>query len=183
MPTTSIKKIPVNAQAITQTSSPQSSASVTYPLGGILIEPLLPLLGDPVDAAWKTNIPATIRWCARHCSTGSAKKGFRRRAVGHATRGNARKARAAREEATGLGLWDDPGSDARCPGTVACAHLGFTLFEASLLRQRSRIEPVRRGEGTGGPILRVIWAGLRVPGRGSSPGVSSTLRRRGHPSH
>jgi hypothetical protein len=61
MPTTSIKKIPVNAQAMTQTSSPQSNASVRYPLGGILIEPPHPLSGDLRDAARKMNVPATIR--------------------------------------------------------------------------------------------------------------------------
>ena len=37
MPMTSMKKSPVKAQSMTQISSPQSNASVRYPVGGILI--------------------------------------------------------------------------------------------------------------------------------------------------
>jgi hypothetical protein len=37
MPTTSMRRIPVKAQTMTQTGSPQSNASVRYHVGAILI--------------------------------------------------------------------------------------------------------------------------------------------------
>ena len=61
MPTTSIGKIPVIAQAITQRSSPQSNASVRYPVGGIFIELSIPLSVALEGTASKMNVPETIR--------------------------------------------------------------------------------------------------------------------------